>query len=267
MYAPLKRVADKHTLYLDYKHPRKARGNKKKVAWKDYKDNVHDLDFVFEEGGSDNVVGRPKAFIESAWRRYTKHSRNKAQEIHGAIIPLGETYRENKPFLGVVLAGDFTEGSLQQLRSHGFSILYYPYERIVEAFAAAGIDAAFDEDTPDAEVQDKVDAYSSLTQSKKEIIVKTLRSARQGEMRDFLRAIESCLTRAIARICIATLHGPSHEVATIDDAVKFIETYDESQPAAGFVKYEVIVRYSNGDSIQGEFTAKSAAVDFLRRLV
>ena len=43
--------------------------------------NVHDLDYVFEQGGTEATIGQPKAFIEIAWRRYTKHSRNKAQEI------------------------------------------------------------------------------------------------------------------------------------------------------------------------------------------
>ena len=99
--------ADAHDLYLDYKHARKARGNRKKVSWVDHKGNKHDLDYVFEAGGSEAVIGTPKAFIESAWRRYTKHSRNKAQEIQGAVAVLAETYQDHSPFLGVVLAGVF----------------------------------------------------------------------------------------------------------------------------------------------------------------
>jgi hypothetical protein len=123
LHAPLKAIADKHDLYLDYKHPRPARGNKVKVAWRDSKGNSHDLDYVLEHGGTEAVIGTPKGFIETAWRRYTKHSRNKAQEMQGAIIPLAETYSDYNPFLGAVLAGVFTEGSLQQLRSHGFALL------------------------------------------------------------------------------------------------------------------------------------------------
>ena len=84
-----------------------------------------------------------------AWRRYTKHSRNKAQEIQGAILPLAEKYRWSNPFLGTVLAGVFTEGSLEQLRSHGFNVLYFPYETLVSAFEAGAIDIRFDEGTPD----------------------------------------------------------------------------------------------------------------------
>src|ERR1700733_3295387 len=79
--APLTAIARKHGLYLDYKHSRPARGNKVKVNWADSKGNSHDLDYVLEHGGTEDVVGIPKAFIETAWRRYTKHSKNKVQKM------------------------------------------------------------------------------------------------------------------------------------------------------------------------------------------
>src|SRR5580704_1075007 len=91
----LLQVAEKHGLYLDYQHARAARANRKKVAWRDNKGNSHDLDFVLEAGGSESEVGTPRAFIECAWRSYTKHSRNKAQELQGAIIPLAETFQRH----------------------------------------------------------------------------------------------------------------------------------------------------------------------------
>jgi hypothetical protein len=127
----LQTIASDFGLYLDYKHLRPAREERRTVSWKDSKGNQHDLDYVLEQVGSEQTIGRPKAFIETAWRRYTKHSRNKVQEIQGAIGPLAETYADCHPFLGVVLAGEFTSGSLNQLRSHGFQIVHYPYESVV----------------------------------------------------------------------------------------------------------------------------------------
>ena len=126
LYEPLLSIAQEFGLYLDYKHSRPARGGRKKVAWTDSYGNTHDLDYVLEEGGSEKMQGCPRAFIETAWRRYTKHSRNKAQEIQGAISPLATTYQNFRPFLGVVLAGIFTEGSLDQFRSHNFNVAYCP---------------------------------------------------------------------------------------------------------------------------------------------
>src|SRR4051812_12671125 len=89
----LKELAHKHGLYLDSKGKRPARRGTKKVSWYDLFGNKHDLDFVLEKGGTDMVSGVPIAFIEVAWRRYTKHSKNKVQEIEGAILPLATNYR------------------------------------------------------------------------------------------------------------------------------------------------------------------------------
>src|SRR3972149_1431769 len=72
----------------------------------------HGLDYVLERDGSNGKMGKPVAFIETAWRRYTKHSRNKAQEIQGALMPLLETHKDDAPFLGAILAGVFTDGAL-----------------------------------------------------------------------------------------------------------------------------------------------------------
>jgi hypothetical protein len=115
----LHEIAKEFDLYLDQTGPRPARPGSK-VTWVDSLGNKHDLDYVFERGGTASEIGVPVAFIESAWRRYTKHSRNKAQEIQGAILPLLATHSESKPFAGVVLAGVFTDGSLEQLRSTDF---------------------------------------------------------------------------------------------------------------------------------------------------
>jgi hypothetical protein len=76
----LQKFARKHKLYLDKKGERKARSGKK-VSWTDAKGNKHDLDYVLERGGTEHKIGIPIAFIESAWRRYTKHSRNKARKF------------------------------------------------------------------------------------------------------------------------------------------------------------------------------------------
>jgi hypothetical protein len=78
--AILAEVAQRHSLYLDSKGPRKSRGAQRKVAWQDGSGNTHDLDYVLERGGTENALGVPVAFVESAWRRYTKHSKNKARQ-------------------------------------------------------------------------------------------------------------------------------------------------------------------------------------------
>jgi hypothetical protein len=266
MYAPLKAVAQGHQLYLDYKHPRPARGGMSKVAWRDRWGNTHDLDYVLEQGGTEAHTGDPKAFIEVAWRRYTKHSRNKAQEIQGAVVPLAETYSRFNPFRGAVLAGVFTEGSLQQLRSHGFTLLYIPYESIVRACAVADVDAYFDEATSDEALAARVASYRSLPEAKKARVSAALLLEHASSMKAFIRSLERSLGRTIARILIVSLHGPTHEARTIKHAVEWIRRHRESEAVSGFVRYEVQVDYSNGDKIEAEFQDKATAIEFLGRL-
>lgn len=117
----LRDFAQQHGLYLDTKGTRPARRTRK-LTWTDALQNKHDLDFVLERGGSDQDTGVPVAFIETAWRRYTRHSRNKAGEIQGALLALFDTYRSVSPFLGAVIAGEFTQGARDQLSSNGFSV-------------------------------------------------------------------------------------------------------------------------------------------------
>ena len=135
-------VAREHGLYLDFKRPRKARGGQGKVTWQDGYGNKHDLDYVLERGGTEEDRGVPAAFIESAWRRYTKHSKNKAQEIEAAVMPVALTFARHQPFFGAVLAGEFTHNALQQLQSKGFAVLHVPYDSILMAFRQLGVDAS-----------------------------------------------------------------------------------------------------------------------------
>jgi len=262
----LETVANELNFYLDGKGERHARGTRHKVAWTDGKGNAHDLDYVFEAGGSAETIGSPRAFIEIAWRRYTKHSRNKAQEIQGAIIPLAERYADCHPFLGVVLGGIFTEGSLSQLRSHGFTVLYFPYASIIDAFGAVQIDAAFDEGTPDSVLLRKVRQFEKLSAKQKSKIDSHLRSIHNAELKRFVSSLRVALKRQIEYVHVLALHGMPRTCVRITDAIAFIESFDESQPGIEFTRYEVCVRYSNADEVRGQFQDKAAAIAFLQRM-
>jgi hypothetical protein len=260
----LQTVAADLDMYLDGKGARVVRGKKRKVAWVDGKGNAHDLDYVFEAGGTADTVGVPRAFIEIAWRRYTKHSRNKAQEIQGAILPLAERYSDHHPFLGVVLGGVFTNGSLTQLRSNGFTVLYFPYTSVVAAFAAVGVDASFDEDTPDSHLLRKVKSFLKLSPQQRERIAEKLRRRHKADIDAFVSALRLMLTRQITSVYVLPLHGIARTLASVNEAIEFIELFDESRPEPPFTRYEVGVRYTNGDEIRGQFTDKAAAISFLQ---
>ena len=262
---PLADLADKFGMYLDYKHSRKARGGKSRVAWKDSKGNTHILDYVIEEGGSETIQGRPRAFIEVAWRRYTKHSKNKAQEIQGAVTPLADTYQDSHPFLGAVLAGEFTEPSLEQFQSHGFNLIYCPYETMLQAFASEGIDVSSEESSSDEELQGKVDAFEQLGQLQQERIAKKIQELHSDQFESFFGSLVGSFRRRIEYVFVLPLFGSPHRFELVQDAVLYISNHDQSAPSPEFVRFELNVRYSNGDEIRGTFHDKQTAIEFLSR--
>lgn len=260
----LREFADEHGLYLDKKGPRIAREGKK-VAWTDLYGNSHDLDFVLERGGTEEEIGTPVAFIETAWRRYTKHSRNKAQEIQGAIQVLALTHKYSCPFTGAILAGVFTEGALNQLRSLGFNILFFRYATIVHAFQSSGIDADFDEDTPEKEFRKKISRWNALSKKAKRSVAEHLVKAHQEDIANFLRALDKTVTRRIEKVVVIPLHGREAESSSVAEAIAFLSAYEISSVQGGVYKYDIHIRYNNGDKIAAEFTEKTAAVEFLRK--
>ncbi|VTR94868.1 Uncharacterized protein OS=Candidatus Methanoperedens nitroreducens GN=ANME2D_02467 PE=4 SV=1 [Gemmata massiliana] len=259
--APLLRdSAKKHRLFLDMKGPRPARAGKK-ITWEDLYGNAHDLDFVFERGGTPERIGDPVAFIETAWRRYTKHSRNKAQEIQGAVLPLVTTHQRHAPFIGVIVAGEWTEGARTQLQSLGFRVLYFSYNAIVAAFGTIGINAAFGEDTPDAECKKKIAAWEALPPADRTKLAENLLATHANDVKVFADALERAVTRHIEVIRVLPLHGIAAEAPTIEGAIETIERYNESAPVAKPVaRYEIQIRYNNGDTVGATYSSKEDAV-------
>jgi len=259
----LETFCQKQGLYLDHQKRNRSARSGKKVAWTDQYGNTHDLDFVIERDGSDQQIGRPLAFIETAWRRYTKHSRNKAQEIQGAILPLAEKYRWNNPFLGTVLAGVFTEGSLEQLHSLGFNVLYFPYDSLVAAFQSEGIDIAFDEGTKDSVFRQTTDQIKGSSSAIMRRICANLVQANQPAIDAFFDALNKRLGRHVTRVVVVPLYGRVNEFSTLEDAIHFLEHHLIYEGSGEFRKYELRVEFSNGDKVEAFIEAKEKVKEFL----
>jgi len=225
--------------------------------------NSHDLDYVIERDGTPDQLGRPLAFIEVAWRSYTKHSKNKVQEIQGAVLPICERYSLDQPFLGAILAGKFTAPSLDQLRSLDFHVIYITYDSIVEAFDRFDIDIRFDEKTPEAWFVKTFDAITIQPNVVTEVLA-WLSDEHEAELELFFEKLRARLARTVKKVLVAPLYGNESGFGSITDAVAFIEqngTQEGSGPLRGF---DVVLRYSNGDHIDGRFADVEQAVKFLR---
>jgi hypothetical protein len=263
---PLEEFARQFGVYLDYKDKIRPVRSGKKVSWVDAKGNSHDLDFVIEKGGSDKTLGTPVAFIECAWRRYTKHSRNKAQEIQGALLPLAETYQHNDPFLGVILAGEFTEKSLTQLASHGFSILFFPYNQLVQAFQGLKVNIAFEESEPDEVLLKRLPALEkklvNLQKNKNLHILEYF----QSEVDIFFKKLQNRFERKLTRIIVLPIYGKEVVFLSANDAIQFLKK-DNVFSNVPLIRHEIHLLFSNHDEIKAVFLLKNDAIDFLHQYI
>jgi hypothetical protein len=265
-------VAQRHGLYLDYQRPRATRAGQGKVTWQDGYGNKHDLDYVLERGGTEHAVGVPVAFVESAWRRYTKHSKNKVQEIEAAVWPVAATFSRHQPFCGAVLAGEFTRNAMQQLESKGFGVLHIPYDSILAAFRDLGIDASSEDGaagTTEEQFRAKIAKWESLPQPRStDRLLAALRARHGAEIVEFTRRLEAALTRRVATIRLTVLRGQSVECVDVESAISYLveeeKSYRLREAGEHREAFEVQVRFNTGARIEATFPSRSEAIAFLR---
>ncbi|MCC0705233.1 DNA methylase [Clostridioides sp. ES-S-0049-02] len=263
----LKPVCKEYNMYLDYQHMRKARNNKKKVRWEDEDGNKHDLDIVIEINGSEEKLGDPKAFIEMAWRRSTRHSKNKVQEIAGAVLPIVKKYNRLSPFYGAVLAGEFTSSSLHQLESQGFKVLYFDIGTIIQSFKLIGLEIEWDDNTDEDIIAEYIKFFNVVSSEDKDKLIEYIFKSNEEKLNQFIKSLKDCFLRKVERIRIFTLYGDIVEVDSIDKAIEYINNHDkENTKIDTLIGYEIYVKYNNGDKMEAEFKEKRDVLRFLNEL-
>lgn len=262
MKSPIHEICAKYNVYFDTIGPRPAR-NSKKITWQDINGSKHDLDYVIERNGTRDNIGEPIGFIELAWRRYTKHSKNKVQEIAGAVLPIAEKYKELAPFKGAILSGEFTEPSLKQLENQGFHVLYIPFVNVVTSFEKYGVHLFFDEDTPKAELAQIVRKFSSCKNL--DLIRQDFIEANQDIIKGFMDALEASLRRRIKSIFILPLHGKGIKFTNLQQAITYIQGYAEIPTDAPLDRIAICIDFNDGSCIKCEFKDKDMAMNFLHR--
>ena len=262
MKLPIRDLCNKYHVYFDTIGPRKARKTKK-ITWNDINGSKHDLDYVIERNGTEDKIGDPIAFIELAWRRYTKHSKNKVQEIAGAVLPIAEKYKEFAPFKGAILSGEFTEPSLKQLEQQGFHVLYIPFNNVVASFKKFGVDIFFDENTPEEDLATIVDTWEKcqkLDEIRHDFII-----ANKTIIDKFNYALELSIKRQINYVFVLPLHGKEIRFHGVNQAIAFLSQYDKLPDDATIDRYIVGIAFNDGSQINCMFKDKQLAVDFLTR--
>lgn len=253
--------------YLDYRHPRQTRDGKKEVLGTDLEGNAHKLDIVIEAGGDDNKIGKPIAFIEIAWRRYVKHSKAKVQEIAGAIMPLVRTYHQHAPFYAAILSGEFTDNAINQLKSQGFYVLYFTYKEMAAIFKTAGISIYWDEDSKESVMKGIAKKIKSLSKTEYESLQKSFFNLQAQKLQKLADELEKSISRVITQVVVLPIHGTTTSLQSINDAIRYISNYNETNCNASLIRYELKIKYSNGDEIMMTCSNKRNAIQFLNQYV
>lgn len=248
--------------YLDYRHERVARKGGKEVIGIDKDGNKHKLDIVIEKNGSERDKGIIKAFIEMAWRRYKKHSKNKVQEISGAIIPLINTYAREMPFYAAILSGEFTENSIKQLESQGFYVLYFTYEEMCAVFESINVSIHWGEKTSEDYLQGIIDQMPEKNSSNYVALQTAFLTQQHEKLQGLTDALLTSLNQKVTEIVVSPLHGTQNILYSINDALTYINTYDENNTVP-ILRYEITVKYNTGVEYTMKCPDKKMAIQFL----
>ena len=76
--------------------------------------------------------------------------------------------------------------------------------------------------------------------------------------------METSINRVVESVQIVSLYGSQKVLLNVKDAIKFISQYKENNDGSKFLKYEIMIKYNNGDKIDAVFQDKDAAIRFLR---
>ena len=258
----LETVASDLDLYVDSRF-RKRSVRSGKILWEDLDENAVDYDFVLELGGTDDNKGVPVAFIECFWRRGSRHSKDKARDDSGKLMPMRDTYPTAR-FLGIVSAGDFTSPARELVRSRDIDLFYVPKQKVVDAFLACGLVMDYPdklaEDQKSAIVEAFDDAFDE-TQKKnvQQNLVALIGDAATKSYSNRVSAALSALPQEIRFI----VHHDSQPLTfdTVDAATEFLKdpSFNMTDPT---MSYTYQIEYSDGS----EFEKSASDVDELRKL-
>ncbi|NMP32557.1 hypothetical protein HII17_13405 [Thalassotalea sp. M1531] len=244
----LSRVAKDLNLYLDHRFKnRKCRQGK--IIWKALDGSEVDYDFVLELGGTDDEKGIPLAFFETFWRRRAGHSRDKARDDSGKLLPMGETYPTAR-ILGILAAGDFTAPAQEFIKGRGIDLFYIPKTFIYASWAKAGIPMEHGEKASEEEKSKIAEfAVSKINKASKKVIFDNLISTiGQSVFNSYIDKIKAGIAAIPIEYKITSIFvGKTVAFTEFQDVVDYIKNsavYKDKDIAEQLYRYEAV--FSDG---------------------
>jgi len=194
VYNLLKRVSESLHLFLDCRFIERA-CRPGKIIWEDEEGNNVDYDFVLELEGSNDSFGDPVAFLECFWRRGSRHSKDKARDDSGKLMPMRDAYPTAR-FLGIVAAGEFTTPARELVRSRQIDLFYVPKEKIIEAFSSNNLTMDYPDRLAESEKARIVQNFeNNFTEENKLAVANTLFNLiGEASIRSYISRVESSLS-------------------------------------------------------------------------
>jgi hypothetical protein len=255
-------VSEELDLYLDNRFiDRPARGEK--IIWQDADGNEVDYDFVLELNGSETKIGIPVAFIESCWRRGSRHSKDKARDDSGKLRPMRAAYPTAR-FLGMVISGAFTGPARELVRSREIDLFYVPKKTVVRAFLENGLVMDYPDKSPEEEKRHITAQFEAgFTAENKTAVAKSLiRLMDKAVVESYVDRVKSKLSALPQEIRFILRHDSLPVIfGSIVEATEFLRNpaFQMNDPTESYV-YQVV--YSDGS----EFEQTVTSVDELREL-
>jgi hypothetical protein len=220
-----------------------------KVQWADIEGNNVDYDYVLELGGTEHHQGVPVAFLESFWRRGSRHSKDKARDDTNKLLPMRDTYPTAR-FLAIAACGEFTEPAKEYVRTRNVELFFVGKEKIIEAFKSIDVVIDYPDSLPESNKMQLVRALEKqLTDKAQALAAVNLRSiAGYGAFTSFKQRIFGALTATPQEIRIYSISKSGPMIFdSIQNAADFLETKDQLFPQMGEAsQFQYEVSFSDG---------------------
>jgi hypothetical protein len=258
----LEEVANRLALHLDCRFKqRTCRGDK--ILWRDVDGNDVDYDFVLELNGSPEKNGAPVGFIETFWRRGSRHSKDKARDDSGKLLPMRNTYPTAR-FLGILALGDFTAPAREYVSSRAINLFYVPKEKAIQAFRKVGLEIDYVDDLSEPEKLRMVQKFEvGFSKKERTAVGQALREiVGASAFKSYQDNISAALSALPQQISIGqSSHANPIVFSSVREATKFLQK-PEFRAEIGAVTYRYQVEYSDGT----DFEREVGSLDKLREL-
>jgi hypothetical protein len=222
----LQKVADELKLFLDNRFVDRPVRNSGKIIWKDDEGNEVDYDFVLELDGSASKRGTPVAFFEVFWRRGARHSKDKARDDSGKLVPMRDTYPTAR-FLSIAASGEFTEPAKGLVVSRDIELFHVPKSNIIEAFDYHGLVMDYpDSSSEDLKAQIARTFEEQLTEERKREVANTLfEIIGQASVDAYISKVRGFLAASPLEVrFIETRYSNAAAFKSIEGATNFLES-------------------------------------------